>query len=150
MSDHDDDLDVDDVLDTSEKRRELLAQERQIGGLDPRSPEARRLRRELNKQAGIVGGVDEQHVVYRAGMTVFIGDVGSGTGELGSGNVQSRAVVALGLLYRGVSVSEAAETVGMAPAYFSRVYKAWFGYPSSREERTRGGSATLNEPKGDR
>jgi AraC-like DNA-binding protein len=125
--------------------------------------EARRLRRELNKQAGIVGGVDEQHVVGRAGMTVFVGDVGSGTGELGSGNVRSRAVVgavvvsgswrpetAQGLLYRGVSVSEAAETVGMAPADFSRVYKAWFGYPPSREERTRGGSATLNEPKGDR
>jgi AraC-like DNA-binding protein len=43
------------------------------------------------------------------------------------------------LLRRGGSVSEAADAVGMAPAYLSRVYKAWFGYPPSREERSRGG-----------
>lgn len=90
MSDQDDDLDVD-VVDTPEKRRELLALERRIGGPAPTSLQARRLRRELNKQAGIVGGLDEQHVVGRAGITVFVGDVGGGTGELGRGNVQSRA-----------------------------------------------------------
>ena len=62
------------------------------------------------------------------------------SGKAPSGWLQElRLESAQDLLRRGGSVSEAADAVGMAPAYFSRVYKAWFGYPPSREERSRGG-----------
>jgi len=58
---------------------------------------------------------------------------------------------AMGPSKAGQRTERVARRVALASCVLlGAVYKAWFGYPPSREERTRGGSATLNEPKGDR